>query len=158
MNPLPGQLQHHLSSPADSSSNRRDSPAHFSPDTDILFIPGYKYNRGSDSTAAFVGECPLCEDMKAILALLVKEPATGVVSPGFPEPNSLAMLEFPLTIGMYPEAEVLSSFVCCDSCAYHLVKMKKSPYGENVVGAIPLVPEALSGKFQQTTLNTLDNT
>jgi hypothetical protein len=158
MNPLPGQLQHHLSRPADSSSNREDSPAHFSSDTDILFIPGYKYNHGSDSTAAFVGECPLCGDMKAILALLVKEPATEVVEPGFPEPNSRAMLEFPLSIGMYPEAEVLSSFICCDSCAYHLVKMRKSPYGENIVGAIPLVPEALSGKFQQTTLNTLDNT
>jgi hypothetical protein len=157
MNPLPGQFQHHLSRPADSSSNRGDSPAHFSPDTDILFIPGYKYNRGSNSTAVFEGECPLCGDMKAVLALLVKEPATGVVSPGFPEPNSRAMLEFPLTIGMYPEAEVLSSFICCDSCAYHMVKMRKSPYGENVVGAIPLIPEALSGKFQQTTLNTLDS-
>jgi hypothetical protein len=116
------------------------------------------YNRGSNSTAVFEGECPLCGDVKAILALLIKEPATGVVSPGFSEPNSSAMLEFPPTIGTYPEAEVLSSFVCCDSCAYHLVKMRKSPYGENVVGAIPLIPEALSGKFQQTTLNTLDNT
>jgi hypothetical protein len=158
MNPLPGQIQRQLSRPADSSSDRGDSPAHFSPDTDILFIPGYKYNRGSNSTAAFEGECPLCGDVKAILALLVKEPATGIVSPGFPEPNSRALLEFPLTIGTYPEAEVLSSFVCCDSCAYHLVKLRKSPYGENVVGAIPLISEALSGNFQQTTLNILDNT
>jgi hypothetical protein len=156
MNPLPGQFQHDLSRPADSSSNCGNSPAYLSPETDVLFIPGYKYKRGSNSTA-FEGECPLCGDIKAILALLVKEPARGVVSPGFPEPNSRALLEFPLTIGAYLEAEVLSSFVCCDSCAYHLVKMRKSPYGENVVGAIPLIAEALSGNFQHTTLETLDN-
>jgi hypothetical protein len=36
--------------------------------------------------------------------------------------------------------------------------MRRPPYGENVGGAITLIPEALSGKFQQTTLNTLDNT
>jgi hypothetical protein len=66
------------------------------------------------------------------------------------------MLEFPLTVGMYPEVKVLSSFVCCESCAYHLFKMKKSPYGENVVGIIPLILEALSGNFQPTILNTLD--
>ena len=126
-------------------------------DTDVLFIPGYKYSRIANSSAAFEGECPLCGDMNAILALLVKEPMTGLVTPGFPGPKSRGLLEFPLTIGMYPEAEVLSSFVCCDSCAYHLVKMRKSPYGEDILGAIPLIPEAFFGNFQQVTLDTLDN-
>jgi len=143
------------SRPVDPSCG--DSLGHFSPDTDLLFIPGYRYNRGSNSTAVFKGECPLCGDTKAILALLVKEPATGLVVPGFQAPNSRTTLEFPLSIGTYPEAKVLSSFVCCDSCAYHLVKMKKSPHGESVIGAIPLILEALSGKYQQTTLATLDN-
>jgi hypothetical protein len=134
-----------------------DSPGYFSPDTDLLFIPGYRYNRSSNSPAVFKGECRLCGDTKAILALLVKKPATGLVSPILQAPNSCTSLEFLLSIGTYPEAKVLSSFVCCDSCAYHLVKMKKSPHGENVIGAIPLILEALSGEYQQTALETLDN-
>jgi len=158
MIPLPAPVHHHLFSPADPLSDTGDPPSHFLPNTDLLFIPGYKHNRGSNSTSAFGGECPLCGDKNAILALLVKKPAAGLPSPGFPEPNSVAALEFPLVIGAYPEAGILSSFVCCDSCAYHLVKMKKSPYSENLVGAIPLIHEAFSGKFEQTTLNTLDNT
>ena len=157
MNPPPLPSQPHLPGPEDSSTNGGDSPAYLSPKTDLLFIQGYKYNRDSDPTAAFEAECPLCGDLKAILGLLVKEPLSGLTSPSLPEPNRRAMLEFPLAIGADPGARIISSFVCCDACAYHLVKLKKSPYGENILGAIPLIPEAFSGDFHQTTLDTLDN-
>ncbi|KAE9382188.1 hypothetical protein N431DRAFT_552080 [Stipitochalara longipes BDJ] len=156
-NPLSQSFQSYASRPKDSSRNGGDSPASLSLKADILFIQGYKHNRGSKSMFAFEGECPLCGNLQAILALLVKEPVAGLVSPGFPEPNIGAILEFPLAIGSYPQAKILSSFVCCDACAYHLVKMKKSPYGEGILGAIPLIHEALTGEFQETTLDILGN-
>ena len=155
--PLPKSFQLPLSRPEVSTPNAGHSPMCALPNTDILFIQGYKHNRGSDSMAAFKGECSLCGDLQAILALLVKEPSTGLALPGFPEPNSRAMLEFPLVIGARPGSRIISSFVCCEACAYYLVNMKRSPYGENIVGAIPLIQEALSGEFQQVTLDTLDN-
>jgi hypothetical protein len=145
---------------ADVSLNVGDSPANFSPDTDILFIPGYKYNRYSASPPAFEGECPICGETGTILSLLVKEPAITHASPGFPLPNSRAVLDLPLSlsIGTYSEAEALSPFISCNSCAYVLVQMKTSPITstEKIIGAIPLVPGAICGESKQMTIDILD--
>jgi hypothetical protein len=155
MDPLSRPLRCDMTYLKDSSTNSEPTP-HSSPNTDLLFIPGYKHKRGPDAMAAFEGECALCGDLHAILALLVKDPPTEWQSEEFPKPDSNAMPKFPLAIGAYPEARVLSSFVCCDACAYHLVKMQNSPHGENILGAIPLIHEAFAGAFRQMTLDTLD--
>ncbi|EXJ53399.1 uncharacterized protein A1O5_13388 [Cladophialophora psammophila CBS 110553] len=37
----------------------------------------------------------------------------------------------------YPETDVLSAFVCCDPCAYHIANLGSSPLHENLQAAIP---------------------
>jgi hypothetical protein len=128
-----------------------------SPNTDILYIPGYRYDRGSASPVGLEGRCPLCDAPDTLLTLLLKKPPADIMTPGFPSPNSRSGLAFPLAMGTFPETDILSSFVCCDSCAYHMVQLKQSPYDEEIIGAIPLIPEAISGKFQETTLDTVDD-
>jgi hypothetical protein len=82
----------------------------------------------------------LC-DSDSILTLLLKTPPK-ISTPNFPTVGSQTALAFPLAIGRFAELDIVSSFLCCDSCALYLVRSAVSPYRETIVDALPLVPFA----------------
>jgi hypothetical protein len=146
--------QYQMSSSASSSQESLGLTS--STARNILYIPGYRYDRGSASAVGLEGTCPLCHSPDSVLSLLLKRHPVDISTPGFPSPNSRARLAFPLAMGTFPETDIISPFVCCDSCAYHLVQLHQSPYDEHITAALPLIPEAFSGSFQDTTFDAVD--
>jgi hypothetical protein len=150
----PARSQYQVSSSASSSQDSLGWTS--STARNILYIPGYRYDRGSASAVGLEGTCPLCRSPDSVLSLLLKRHPVDISTPGFPSPNSRAGLAFPLAMGTFPETDIISPFVCCDSCAYHLVQLHQSPYDEHITAALPLIPEAFSGSFQDTTFDAVD--
>lgn len=129
--------------------------------TDLLYIPGYRYNRMEDSDLAFEGKCTFCQE-QGLLLLLLKAPPRDLTTPGFPQPGSRIGLVYPLAMGTFPEVDILSSHLCCDSCAAALIRGKmclKNGEGvvEEFVGAIPLISTAFSGEFEKTSFHAIDS-
>ncbi|KAG8533436.1 uncharacterized protein KY384_002219 [Bacidia gigantensis] len=122
-------------------------------DSGILYIPGYKDEFSNPSVA---GLCPICDEKDIPLVVLLKAPPQGLATPGFPSPNQRKGLVYPLAMGSYPETDVLSSQVCCDSCAFILVQNNMSVRDDNIVGAIPILESAFTGKCNQTTFKAID--
>ena len=102
-------------------------------------------------------DCPFCGQDGVLMIILIKAPPKGLVTPGFPSPGQRKGLVYPLAMGSYPETDVLSSYVCCDSCAFILVRKKMFVNGDEITAAIPLMPSAFSGKYRQTTFDLIDN-
>lgn len=148
---------HPPSSSSSASSSQESLELTSSTARNILYIPGYRYDRGSASAVGLEGTCPLCDSPDSVLSLLLKRHPVDISTPGFPSPNSRVGLAFPLAMGTFPETDILSPFVCCDSCAYHLVQLHQSPYDEHITAAFPLIPEAFSGSFQDTTFDAVDD-
>jgi hypothetical protein len=113
-----------------------------------LCLAGY---RRADSVNQFKGRCMLCHTASA-LALLFKLPPP-VETPKFPTEGQGAKIAFPLAMGNFPELDVLSYFICCDTCAAHLVKLGDCPTSETIIGAVCLVslPQNMA-----TMLETID--
>lgn len=141
----------------DHSDLKETTEANYKLDTDILYIPGYRHNRRAVSSQGFQGQCPICWEPDTLLAMLLKKPPAALKTPNFALPNSRQRNHFPLAYGTFPETDILSSFVRCDSCAYFLVKDAFSPYDEEIIAAIPLIPEAISGKFEEKTFDLVDD-
>jgi hypothetical protein len=99
-----------------------------------LCLAGY---RRADAVNQFKGRCMLCHSA-SVLSLLFKLPPS-VETPKFPTEGQGAKIAFPLAMGNFPELDVLSYFVCCDTCADHLVKLGECPTSETIVGAVCLV-------------------
>ncbi|KAI9802304.1 MAG: hypothetical protein M1833_001810 [Piccolia ochrophora] len=107
----------------------------------LLYMKGYKLGPGATAAQPFCGRCALCEDDSSPLALLLKaKPADCETEGGFPPPNSHSKIKFPLALGSFSETDIISSFVCCEKCAYFLRRMGTSPVDDHITGAIPLVP------------------
>jgi hypothetical protein len=113
-----------------------------------LCLAGY---RRADPANQFKGRCMLCHTASA-LSLLFKLPPP-VETPNFPTEGQGVKIAFPLAMGNFPELDVLSYFVCCDTCAAHLVHLGDSPTSETIIGAVCLVslPQNMA-----TMLETID--
>jgi hypothetical protein len=74
---------------------------------------------------------------ESILAILLKSPP-NVSTPNFPRRDSHTALTFPLAMSRFAETDVVSSFLCCDSCALYLVRNCASPLQETITGALAL--------------------
>ena len=118
-----------------------------------LYIQQYQCRPG-DSIVE--GTCPICEECDVVLVFLLKSPPTDITTPNFPQPNDRKGLAYPLAMGTYPETDILSSQLCCDSCAHTLVQGKMEYDGDEVTAAIPLMQSAFSGEYQLTTLGLVD--
>ncbi|MCJ1262859.1 hypothetical protein MMC22_002729 [Lobaria immixta] len=124
-------------------------------DMGALYINGYKYQEGY-SNVGFMEICPICHQQDVLLTALIKAPPKGLSTPGFPSPGERKGLVYPLAMGSYPETDVLSSHVCCDSCAYILIRGKICLDHDEITAAIPLMPAAFAGNYKRTTFNLLD--
>ena len=120
-----------------------------------LYIQNYKY-RPQCSADGFEGTCPICEEEKVLLVLLLKSPPADISTPNFPQPNDRKGLAYPLAMGTYPETDILSSQISCDSCAYTLIQGEIVWGGDEVTAAIPIMKAAFSGEYHSTTLNLID--
>ena len=125
-------------------------------DAGALYIKGYKYQE-EYSNVGFLEICPICHQQDVLLTALIKAPPKGLSTPGFPSPGERKGLVYPLAMGSYPETDVLSSYVCCDSCAYTLIRGKICLDHDEITAAIPLMPAAFAGNYKQTTFELLDN-
>jgi hypothetical protein len=122
----------------------------------LLYMKGYKLGSGPAAAQPFRGNCELCEDNSSPLALLLKaKPADCGTEGGFPDPNSHAEIKFPLAMGGFPETEIISSFLCCEKCAYFIRRLGTSPVDDGITGVVPLVP--LSNEMNRdSTLKEID--
>lgn len=118
-----------------------------------LYIPQYQYQEG-DSVVK--GACPICGENDLMLVFLLKLPPTDLSTPNFPQPNNRKGLAYPLAMGTYPETDILSSQLSCDSCAYALVQGNMDYDGDKITAAIPVMQSAFLGRYQSTTLKLVD--
>ena len=124
-------------------------------DAGILFIKDYKYHE-EYSNVGYKETCPICGQDQVLLTVLLKSPPKGLTTPGFPRPGERKGLTFPLAMGSYPETDILSSYVCCDSCAQTFVRVRLQVDDDVIIAAIPLMPAAFHGQYEKTTLNLID--
>ena len=121
----------------------------------VLYIQRYKYRQGYSSDGV-LGTCPACKERNVLLVFLLKSPPTDISTPNFPQPNARKGLAYPLAMGTYPETDILSSQVCCDSCANTIIHGKIEYDGDKVTAAIPIMQAAFSGDYKSTTLRLID--
>jgi len=108
----------------------RDNPDKLDP----VCLPGF---RRSKPVSEYKGECMLCK-ATSTLTLLLKYPPNAATE-NFPGEASYSNLAFPLAMGNFAELDLLSFFVCCDACAFHLQKSGTNPHQETIVAALALV-------------------
>ncbi len=118
-----------------------------------LYIQHYRYRPGDPVVQ---GTCPICAEADVLLVFLLKSPPTDISTPNFPQPGDRKGLAYPLAMGTYPETDILSSRLSCDSCAYTMVEGKMAYDGYKVTAAIPVMKSAFSGEYQSTTLSLID--
>lgn len=122
--------------------------------TDLLFMPGYRYQHAYGDS--FRRTCPFCKEPDSIMVLLLKKPPKDFQTYQFPQPESRTSLTCPLAFGTFPETDIVSTSVACDACAYTLVSGKLSVDEEEFVSGIPLIQAAFSGESSAATLAALD--
>ncbi|KAF9760843.1 hypothetical protein IL306_004095 [Fusarium sp. DS 682] len=122
------------------SYSRSRSPSLRRSTRDPILIPGFERFKSLDKAGNELrGRCALCHYDGAVLTMLLRAPPTGRPTVGFPREGDNAQITFPFAIGSFAETRALSTFVCCDSCAFHLVRVGTSPLGDTVIAAVPMV-------------------
>ncbi|KAH7157290.1 hypothetical protein B0J13DRAFT_435862 [Dactylonectria estremocensis] len=107
---------------------------------DPILVPGFERFKSLDKAGNELrGRCALCHYDGAVLTLLLRVPPLGRPTVGFPREGDNAQITFPLAIGGFTETRALSTFICCDSCAFHLVRVGTSPLGDTIIAAVPMV-------------------
>ena len=103
-----------------------------------LYFPRYRKKVGYCPDPDPLVECSLCGASSSPIALLLKRPDPNTQTEGLPPSNGQAKLAFPLAMGNFPETDIVSTFLCCDPCAYFVDKIGKAPPNEEIVGVIIL--------------------
>ncbi|KAM6485348.1 hypothetical protein HDV62DRAFT_285697 [Trichoderma sp. SZMC 28011] len=87
----------------------------------------------------FLCNCPICNRERTVLALVFKTSPRSTVTENFPKVGCLAKLIYPLTMGNYPETDIIADTIACDSCAASMAKAGVTPLKEQVTTVLPLV-------------------
>ncbi|RYP24547.1 hypothetical protein DL765_000567 [Monosporascus sp. GIB2] len=107
---------------------------------DPILVPGFERFKSLDKARNELrGRCALCHYDGAVLTLLLRTPPPGQPTAGFPREGDNAQITFPFAIGGFTETRALSTFICCDSCAFHLVRVGTSPLSDTIIAAVPMV-------------------
>ena len=99
--------------------------------------PGFQ--KPDSQRDCFIGKCNLCASNTNVMALLLRVQPERANTPHFPAPGTRSKLIYPLAMGNYPETDIVSSSVVCDPCSYYLIKKGKSPQGDILISALPMV-------------------
>ncbi|CZR40466.1 uncharacterized protein FPRO_05366 [Fusarium proliferatum ET1] len=84
-------------------------------------------------------DCPKCGRARAVMTLLLRAPDQSMVTKNFPSVNSTSKLVYPLTMGNYPEMDIISDTIICDKCAVAMIGTRRTAHKETLVAALPLV-------------------
>lgn len=98
-------------------------------------------------------DCPKCGRARAVMTLLLRAPDQSMVTKNFPSVNSTSKLVYPLTMGNYPEMDIISDTIICDKCAVAMIGTRRAAHKETLVAALPLVSY---GKNQDAWLQTVN--
>jgi hypothetical protein len=136
------QRQVHFGPP---NSTRRLDPIRQSGDhgvhvrSDSLMNPGFQ--KPKIQKDYYNGQCMLCASSQHVIALLLRKPPDDQhpATTNFPQPESFSGLLFPMTMGNYPETDIISPLLACDPCSFGIVKKGWMPSGEKIIAALPLV-------------------
>ena len=114
-----------------------------------MYITGYYREDG------FTEDCPICMEKNVLLVLLLKKPPNTVTTPEFPLPDSHIRLTYPFAMGNFPETDIVSTNVCCDSCAQTIITNKLSFDEEEFIYAFPIMDAAFEGEQKERTTNAI---
>lgn len=108
---------------------------------DLLFLPGFKGERSSNSgiQPALYDTCSICREPNSIQTLLLRASPEEAETEHLPKPGQRAGHKYPLVLGNYPETDVILPITCCDACAFLLLQAGELPNGDRVAIALPLV-------------------
>jgi hypothetical protein len=120
----------------------------------ITYIPGYHLEEPLSSTTPRT--CPLCNGTAVSYAVLLKGYPSGPPTPGFPSQGSRSEILFPLALSNFRETDVVSQFICCDACAFHLITYGLSPFNEEVKTFLPVLPPLDNRNNKETWLDAVD--
>ncbi|KAF4446877.1 hypothetical protein F53441_9508 [Fusarium austroafricanum] len=87
----------------------------------------------------YLMDCPKCNKKRTVMAILLRTPPESITTKNLPPINSTSKLVYPLTMGNYPETDILSDTIVCDSCAAAMVKASTTSFKETIMAALPLV-------------------
>ncbi|KAH8722816.1 hypothetical protein GQ44DRAFT_621841 [Phaeosphaeriaceae sp. PMI808] len=114
------------------------------PSPDILFSQGFKFvkktNYYSSITSEYLdGVCPLCERGGQVMALMLKQPDDHKPTDNYPVLQQHAKHKYPFVLGNFPDVDIVSPEIYCETCSVYLVQYGQSPKADRVLGAFPLV-------------------
>lgn len=124
-------------------------------DARVLYVKGYKRSEGLPDSG-FWNTCLICGQEDVLLTALLKSAPSDLSTRDFPSPGERKGLAYPLAMGSFSETDILSSHVCCDSCAQILIQGSIHLDDCEIKAAIPLMPNAISGEFRQKTFDSID--
>lgn len=155
LNNSPNQREERYSSY--SERNYLPSPFPENPEmSKLLWMKGYKLESRWSASEACRGRCGLCEDETSPLALLLKAKPSDCATEGdFPAPQSHQQIIYPMAMYNFPETDVISSFLCCEKCAYFVRRLGFSPLDDKITGAIPLISNS-EGQNRRIKLQEID--
>ncbi|KIW10038.1 hypothetical protein PV08_11814 [Exophiala spinifera] len=116
-----------------------------------LSIPGFR--KPQFQKDFFRGRCPRCGREDRVLALLLGPCAEDGRTENFPPPQSSSRLFYPLTMGNYPETDIISTTIRCDHCSSRLLKNSSLPDDRKFEAALPLVSFAKNEAAWLQTVN-----
>ncbi|KAF2690740.1 hypothetical protein K458DRAFT_288544, partial [Lentithecium fluviatile CBS 122367] len=129
------------------------SPAR--PSSGAIFTQGYRCKgantHGPGEVAGsgyFTSICGLCERRGEIMALILQKPEENGSTPNHPRPHSTAKHKYPFVLGNFPDVDVISPEIYCETCSVYLVRQGRSPKSDAVLGALPLVQDTLMKVFE----------
>lgn len=114
------------------------------PHPSVLFSQGYRFlrsteDRQSTQSEAFEAVCTLCEREGQVMALVLAQPEYDEPTPNYPGLKSYAKHKYPFVLGNFPEVDIVSPELHCETCSVYLVRYGQSPKADNILGALPLV-------------------
>ncbi|KAF2788334.1 hypothetical protein K505DRAFT_378963 [Melanomma pulvis-pyrius CBS 109.77] len=110
------------------------------PSPHVLFSQGYKCKeRRATSDSTFDGTCTLCTRSTQVMALILKKPEEDEPTANYPEPQQYVKHKFPFALGNFPDVDILSPELYCETCSVYLLRHGKTPKAERIIGALPLV-------------------
>jgi hypothetical protein len=98
-----------------------------------------------EPNSSFDETCDLCARPNSTLVLFLRQPPSKVSTPGFPAAKSVSKIAYPLAMGNLPETDILTEYICCDSCSFLLAQSGKTPTGEDISCILPLVSYDTNG-------------
>ena len=110
----------------------------------LLSTPGFQLSISSGGQ--FQGTCPLCDQNKATLSLLLREPPQSQGTDDFPAIDSKSNLAFPLAMGNFRETDIICPLLYCDACSYTIQQTSGQCGEDKIKCTLPLVSYATNKK------------